>query len=164
MEEEEARLALLQTELNSIQNSMRNFDSIILQIKGWCVTTSLAVGGFAVAYHKPALLLVGGGAVLGFFIINCQFRIFQRSFLNRNLQIDSELRNTGIMQVLKGAGTFDIVGTTSDGRPWSHGATISEKVRRGLPDFWFEVRRASNFSLYVFVGFCLLLEAIILLL
>jgi hypothetical protein len=66
MEEEEARLALLQTELNAIQNSIRNFDSILLQIKGWCVTTSLAVGGFAVAYHKPALILVGLGAILGF--------------------------------------------------------------------------------------------------
>lgn len=49
MEEEEARLALLQTELNSIQNSIRGLDATTFQIKGWCVTTCLAVGGFAVA-------------------------------------------------------------------------------------------------------------------
>ena len=66
MEEEEARLALLQTELNAIQASLRNYDSILLQVKGWCVTTALAVGGFAIAYHKPALIFVGIGAVLGF--------------------------------------------------------------------------------------------------
>jgi hypothetical protein len=80
LEEEEARLALLQTELNSIQNSIRGLDAITFQIKGWCVTTCLAVGGFAIAYHKPALLLIGEAAALGFFMINCQFKMIQRPF------------------------------------------------------------------------------------
>jgi hypothetical protein len=55
MTEEDARLALLQVELNGIQSSIRSLDTIDFQIKGWCVTTGLAVGGFAVAYKKPAL-------------------------------------------------------------------------------------------------------------
>jgi hypothetical protein len=80
MEEEEVRLALLQAELNSIQTSIRNHDSTTFQIKGWCVTTSLAVGGFAIAYHNPALLWVGGGAVVGFFMVNCHVKMFQRRF------------------------------------------------------------------------------------
>lgn len=163
MEEEEARLALLQTELNTIQASLRNFDSILLQIKGWCVTTALAAAGFAVAYHKPALIFVGIGASTGFFIINCQFRVFQRAVNKRNHRIDSELKNVGIMQVLKGAGNFDIVGTVT-GEVVPSDATFRERVRMGLPEFWFEVRRPSNFSLYLFVGFCLLIELIILLL
>jgi hypothetical protein len=164
VEEEEARLALLQTELNAIQASIRNFDSILLQIKGWCVTTALAVGGFAVAYHKPALILVGLGAVLGFFMINCQFRVFQRGTVKRNRRIDSELKNVGIMQVLKGAGGFDIVGTASGDLIQYGDASLLEKVRKGLPDIWFEAKRPSNFSLYVFVSFCLMIELIILLL
>ena len=164
MEEEEARLALLQTELNAIQGSLKNYDSILLQIKGWCVTTALAAAGFAVAYHKPALILVGIGAVLGFFMINCQFRIFQRAVNKRNHRIDSELKNVGIMQVLKGAGSFDIVGTVASGDLIPSGASLRERVRKGFPDFWYEVRKPSNFSLYLFVGFSLLIELIILLL
>ena len=38
MTEEDARLALLQTELNAIQNAITGLDVIIFQIKGWCVT------------------------------------------------------------------------------------------------------------------------------
>jgi len=143
---------------------MRNFDSILLQIKGWCVTTALAVGGFAVAYHKPALILVGQGAVLGFFMINCQFRVFQRGTLKRNRRIDAELKNVGIMQVLKGAGSFDIVGTASWNLIEYSDASLIEKVRKGLPDIWSEAKRPSNFSLYVFVTCCLLVELIVLLL
>lgn len=64
MTEEEARLALLQTGLQAIQSAIRSLDTITFQIKGWCVTTALAIGGFAAAYHKPALLLVGAGPSL----------------------------------------------------------------------------------------------------
>jgi hypothetical protein len=163
VEEEEARLALLQTELNAIQASIRNFDSILLQIKGWCVTTALAAGGFAVAYHKPALIIVGAGAVLGFFMINCQFRMFQRNTIKWNLRIDSELKSVGIMQVLKGAGSFDVVGTTA-GDLTLYGQPTFAQVRKRLPDFWHEAKRPSNFTLYLFVEFCLLIELIILLL
>jgi hypothetical protein len=164
VEEEEARLALLQTELNSLQASLRNYDSILLQVKGWCVTTALAAAGFAVAYHKPALILVGLAAVLGFFAINCQFRVFQRSVNKRNHRIDMELKTVGIMQVLKGAGSFDIVGTVSAGELVPSDAALRERIRKGFPGFWFEVTKPSNFSLYLFVGFCLLIELIILLL
>ena len=157
------RLALLQTELNSIQASIRNFDSMLFQIRGWCVTTALAAGGFAVAYHKPALILVGGGAVLGFFMINCQFRMFQRGDIKRNIRIDTELKHVGIMQVLRGAGSFDIVGTAAGELiPYRHNVLM--RIRKQFPDFWFEIRRPSNFSLYLFVSFCLLIELVVLLL
>jgi hypothetical protein len=164
MEEQEARLALLQTELNSLRDSIKSFDSINFQIKGWCVTTSLAVGGFAIAYRKPGLLIVGIAAVIGFFLVNCQFKMSQRKPLDRLEEIDSELRNTGIMQVLKGAGNIEIVGTALPGNSLGRDASISARVRKGLPDFWFEVRRVNTFSLYLFIGFCMVAEAVILLL
>jgi hypothetical protein len=104
--EEEATLALLQTELNGIQGALRGLDQIIFQIKGWCVTASLAIGGVAIAYHRPGLLIVGFGAVIGFYLINCQFSAIQRSFIERNFDLDVELRSVGILQVLKGAGNF----------------------------------------------------------
>jgi hypothetical protein len=164
VEEEEARLALLQTELNTIQSSIRGLDSIIFQIKGWCVTTSLAIGGFAVAYHKPALLFIGGAATVGFFMINCQFKMFQRVFLNRNLAINAELQNTGIMEVLKGAGSFDIVGTALEASALKRVMPFRERIRSGFPRFLVEVHAVNTFSLYLFISLCLTVEAIVLLL
>src|ERR1700722_15478051 len=97
MTEEEARLELLKTELNSIQSSIQNLDTIIFQIKGWCVTATLAIGGFAVSSRAPALTLIGIAAVMGFFLVNCQFKTIQRKFITRNAALASELRNLGIM-------------------------------------------------------------------
>jgi len=164
MTEEDARLALLQTELNAIQNGIRGMDTILFQIKGWCVTTSLAIGGFAVAYHQPALLIVGAGAVAGFYLVTCQFRLIQRAFIRRNKTLDSELRATGIMQVLRGAGNFDIVGTTplEWGYPAGTGPSYSKRVRDHLPELWDEARMPSAFSLYLFILVCMAAEGIIL--
>lgn len=163
MREEEIRLALLQTELSSIQNSIRSFESIIFQIKGWCVTTSLAVGGFAIVNHIPALILIGEGAVLGFFLINCQFKMYQHRFVARNDEIDSELKDKGIMKVLKGGGNIDIVGTTALGLSTAR-LPVSARVRRRLPDFLHEAQIINTFSLYLFITLCFTIEAIILLL
>src|SRR5215467_13861551 len=102
MTEEDARLALLQTELSSLQEVIRSLNTTETQIKGWCVTASLAIGGFAVAYHKPALLLVGVGAVLGFWLINSQVKMWQRLYAIRNHSIGCELGATGVMEVLRG--------------------------------------------------------------
>jgi hypothetical protein len=163
MEEEDARLALLQTELNSLQSAIRNMDSIILQIRGWCVTAALAIGGFAVTSHRPALLVVGEGAIAGFFLMNCQFRMFQTAVNGRNEAIDLELKKVGVMQFLKAAGTLEVVGTAV----WGYGhlahVPFVEKIRGHLPDFWLEISRPSNFSLYLFLAVSLLIEFIVLL-
>jgi hypothetical protein len=49
MTEEEARLELLKTELNAVQSCIQSFETIVFQIKGWCVTAALAIGGFAIS-------------------------------------------------------------------------------------------------------------------
>src|SRR5580704_7232064 len=145
MTEEDARLALLLTELNSIQAAIRSLDTIDFQIKGWCVTTSLAVGGFAVAYHRPALLIVGVGALLGFFLVNCQFKHFQRAFIERNYVIDAELKHSGVMQVLSGAGGVDIVGTAAP--DWKVPGTSKLRfVRHQFAGVLLEARLPNTFS------------------
>src|SRR5579862_3193540 len=138
MEEEDARLALLQTELNNLQSAIRNMDSIILQIRGWCVTAALAIGGFAVTYNKPALLVIGEGAIAGFFLMNCQFRMFLTAVNGRNEAIDLELKKVGVMQFLKATGTLEIVGTAIWGYGHLADVPFGEKIRRNLPDFWRE--------------------------
>ena len=161
MTEEEARLALLQTELNAIQSAIRNLDTTMFQIKGWCVTASLAIGGFAVVYRKPALLVVGIGAVIGFYLVDCQYKLVQRAFITRNKIVDAELKTTGIMQVLKGTGSIDIVGTTVF--EWRHSqGPYARRVKLYLADLWPEARSPSVFGLYLFILVSLIVELVIL--
>jgi hypothetical protein len=159
--EEDARLALLQTEINAVQNSINALDTITFQIKGWCVTAALAIGGFAVAYHKPALLIVGAGAVVGFYLMNCQFKMIQRAFINRNKALDSELKSTGLMEVLRGAGNLSIVGIVV---PRSEISRIASSKRvwilQELPALLYEASLPNTFSLYLFIMVCLGVEAI----
>jgi hypothetical protein len=77
MTEEDARLALLQTELGSIQSAIRSLDVIVFQIKGWCVTVALAAAGFAAAYSKTGLLFVGAGAIVGFYL-ECYSKVLDK--------------------------------------------------------------------------------------
>jgi hypothetical protein len=160
MTEEDARFTLLQIELNAIQSAIRGFDAILFQIKGWCVTTALAIGGFAVVYHKPALLLIGIGAVVGFFIMNCQFIGIQRVFINKNNLIDSELRS-GILEFLKTGGSLKITGTAIP-VPGSQKLSAREVAAAWYSVFLFEARRPSTFSLYLLILVCLLTEALLL--
>ena len=161
MTEEDARLELLKTELNAVHSSIQSLDTIVFQIKGWCVTAALAIGGFAVSSHIPALALIGIAAVAGFFLINCQFKMIQRAFINRNRALSDELRSVGIMQVLKGAGTLEIVGAAVPEFSQS-GASYLRRVRSRLPELWYEASLANTFSLYLFLFVCLAVEAIVL--
>jgi hypothetical protein len=158
--EEDARLALLKTELGAVDNSIRSLDSIIFQIKGWCVTAVLAIGGFAVSTHTPALTFLGLAAILGFYLLNCQFKAIQRAFINRNQEIDTELKRVGIMQFLQGAGSLEIVGTAIPEFTLP-GITFSSRARSFISRTWREARLPNTFTLYIFLFLCLAVEAII---
>jgi hypothetical protein len=162
MTEEEARLELLKTELNAIQSSIQSLDTIVFQIKGWCVTAALAIGGFAVSSRAPALTLVGIAAVLGFFLVNCQFKTIQRKFIRRNVALASELSSVGIMQVLMGAGTLEITGAAIPEFRRTAGIPFGERFRSSLSEIGNEALLANTFTLYLFLFACLALEAIIL--
>jgi hypothetical protein len=162
MTEEEARLELLKTELNAIQSSIQSFETIVFQIKGWCVTVVLAVGGFAVSSRAPALTLIGMVAVIGFFLINCQFKAIQRKFIRRNAALADELSSVGIMQVLKGAGALEITGAAVPEFRRTEGLPFGRWVRSAFSEVGYEARLANTFSLYVFLLACLAVEAIIL--
>jgi hypothetical protein len=163
MEEEDARLALLIAELGAIQSQIQAADSRIFQIKGWCVTTSLAIGGFAAAYHRPSLLIVGAGSVLGFYLINCQFRYYWRLADEHNRTIDAELKRAGIMTVLKGKAKFEVVGTGTV-RTLAFKASAGGRTRRYTQRLLHEAFLPNTFGLYVFILFCFTLEALVLVL
>ena len=159
--EEEARLELLKIELQGVQSSIQSLDGIVFQIKGWCVSAALAIGGFAVSTHTPALTLIGLIAIVGFFFINCQFKAIQRAFIKRSNEVDSELKTVGVVEFLRGAGNFEIVGTAIPdlARP---GSSYSERLRSVFSGIWHEARLANTFTLYLFLFATLAIEAIIL--
>jgi hypothetical protein len=88
--------------------------------------------------------------------------MYQHHFIAWNDRIDSELKKIGIMEALKGAGSIDILGTTNVGFQTSQ-LSITERVRVRLPSFWHEVSVINTFNLYLFITFCFLVEAVILL-
>lgn len=162
MTEEEARMELLKTELNAVQSSIQSFDTIIFQIKGWCVTAALTIGGFAVSGHAPALTLVGIAAIIGFFLTNCQFKTIQRKFINRNAALAEEVSSVGIMQVLRGAGTLKITGAAVPEFRRRAGLSLRDSVRSSFYEIGYEATLANTFSLYLFLFACLAVEAIVL--
>jgi hypothetical protein len=72
-------LGLLQIELASIQAGISGLDIILFQIKGWCVTATLTLAGLCRNWTTSGVLLfVGVGAVVGFWLLDCQFKSIQR--------------------------------------------------------------------------------------
>jgi hypothetical protein len=41
------RLELARAELSDLQQTIRHYDTILLQVKSWAIATAVAVGGFA---------------------------------------------------------------------------------------------------------------------
>jgi hypothetical protein len=161
MTEEDARLSLLATELTTIQTTIRALDAIDFQIKGWSVTASLAIGGVALTYHRPALIIVGIGALIGFFLLNCQNKYIQRNFINRNYEIDSALKSMGVMPFLNGAGAVQVLGTAAPDWKISKGGKLRFE-RWTYSGILREARLPMTYSPYLFILACLIAEAIIL--
>lgn len=134
-------------------------DTIVFQIKGWCVTAALAIGGFAISTHTPALTLIGMVAVTGFYLINSQFKVIQRQFIRRNHALDAELKDVGIMQVLSGKGSLKIVGTAT--LEFQKDTSYWRSFRSAFSKMTHEARMPSTFTLYAFLLLCLIVEAII---
>jgi hypothetical protein len=151
MTEEDARLALLQTELSAIQSSIISFDSITFQIKGWCVTVALAVGGSAIVSRQPALIPLGLAAVIGFLALNCQFKVLQRMFIRRYDALDAAIKEMGIVEFLQGQGSIGITGTFVPNFNYNFASSL-----------WNEARQPNTFTLHLFVFAALTIEAIIL--
>jgi hypothetical protein len=161
MDDGAARLALLQGELASIESSIRGFDAIAFQVKGWCVTTSLAIAGIAVTGHQQ-LILIGAGSVLGFWLLDSQNRSIQRVFIDRAKTIRENIRKNGIAKVLAGHSDLAILGSPDvvTGAIPSRGhfrLAIGRYTHRIL----YEAVQVHTMSLYLFLLTCLCVEALI---
>jgi hypothetical protein len=157
----QARLALLQAELASIETAIRSFDTIGFQIKGWAVTAGLAIGGFAITEHKPALLFVGFVATIGFWLVDCQFKSIQRPFIARNRALARQLRQSSIASFLSSQSGVKAVGVpdiyTDRINRWSIVSIINY-----LRLIRAEAILPNVFVLYLFILIALVLEMIFL--
>lgn len=147
---EDARLTLLQTELNSIQSAIGGLDTMNFQIKGWCVTTILVIGGFAAINNHRDLLFDGLGASLGFCLVDCQFRIFFRYYADRNKAIDAEIKEVGIEAFLAGASSMVIIGTAAPSIPIP-GRRHRHRYLGYAKAFWSEAIKPHMLGFYLFI-------------
>ena len=100
MDETEAKFELLKVEMASIQAGIRGADTILIQIKGWCVTLSVALVGIVLSGQSARLLIVGAGAAVGFWLIEAQYRPIQRVFIDRDIAIETALTQTDPLEAL----------------------------------------------------------------
>ena len=157
----QARLALLQVELTAIETAIRSLDTIGFQIKGWAVTAALAIGGFTITEHKRALLLVGAAATIGFWLVDCQFKAIQRTFLKRNRALADELRNSDVAAILAGHGDIKVLGVPDIYEAWTEKRTFASFLRYThlIRD---EAIAPTLCVLYVFILLAMALEALLL--
>jgi hypothetical protein len=159
MNQEDAMLGLLQTELTSIQAGIRGLDTILFQIKGWCVTATLTLAGFAATgQHRGVLLFVGVGAVVGFWLLDCQFKSIQREFITKNLALARDLEQLGVMAVLNRTGGNAI--GPAHLQPAPVGRPMKDTVVWHARTLWREARSPMTWSLYLFVLVCLGIEGL----
>lgn len=159
MELEQARLALLQSELSALQGTIRGLDSILFQIKGWTVTAALAIAGITVTSGQRALLLVGGAAVLGFWLVECQFKTVQRIYILRNRQMTKTLAAIGVIELLRDE-SHHTIGPAAGPSPHD----IEDRRTRYVNyarSLWHEAASPATFSLYLFIVVCLGIEGIL---
>ena len=84
MDEAEARFELLKGEIEAVRSGIRSLDEVLVQVKSWCVTVTSAVAVAAVTVDVPAILWVGVGAAIVFWLVEAQFKSVQRTFIERD--------------------------------------------------------------------------------
>lgn len=157
MDEDAARLELLKIELQSIQTGIRSLDTTLFQIKGWCVTVVVAVAGFALSNNNAALLLIGFGAIMSFWLIDAHHKALQRVFIERNLLIENEFAKSDVSEALN---RMRVLGT-SLAFVDAHELGELRRFKKRISDVASEARRPLTFGIYLFLAALLVLQALI---
>jgi hypothetical protein len=92
------RVALLRDEYLLLQKFYEDFDSQILQIKGWNTTVGLAAIG-AGFYKTRFLWLFASGVAVIFWIVEALWKSFQYMYAPRIQQIESAFRSESFNDV-----------------------------------------------------------------
>jgi hypothetical protein len=139
---DEAKFELLKIEMQSIQQGIRGIDGILFQIKGWCVTVTVAIAGFSLTGDRWPLIVFGMAAVLAFWMVDAHYKSVQRIYIDRDQAIEKVLGKHGPLEALR-TGSLKVPGLAS------------EFSRSGFKDemryLWKEVRNPITFGLYVLI-------------
>jgi hypothetical protein len=100
VDEVEGRLELARTELSDLQQTIRHYDTILLQVKSWAITTAVAAGGFALNLTRPGIAMLGLLATAAFFLIDGVYRTYLENTVDRSLQIEIALAEHPLAQAL----------------------------------------------------------------
>ena len=156
MNEEAARFELLKQELDHLDSGIRSFDAILFQVKGWCVTATVAIASVAVTTSRASVLAVALGAILGFWLLDGLHKFLQRRFIDRNTDIEMALH----------AGTVaDVLNSNLLRIPNLTGAFARNNDFRSRLSAWMcELGRPLVYSLYLMLAALVLLLGIAMLL
>jgi len=87
------KFELLKFELNSLQQGIRNYDSILFIIKGWAITMFSAVVLFSAQVEKPTYLILCVVSTLLFWMLDAVFKAIQKAYTLRYNEIEKFLQS-----------------------------------------------------------------------
>jgi len=149
VDETTAKFDLLKLELQSIQAGIRGMDTIMFQIKGWCVTVAVATAGVALTSSHIELVAVGGAAVVGFWLVDAHYKSMQRIFIDRDDRIEEILAGQEPLAALA-AGELHVPGLASSFRNPGQ-SSFSQNLQNEFGLLWREAKIPLTFGLYLFI-------------
>jgi len=84
---------LLKFELDTLQQGIRTYDSILFIIKGWAITIFSAVILFSAQVEKPIYLLLCVMSTLLFWLLDSVFKAIQKAYTMRYNEIEKFLQS-----------------------------------------------------------------------
>jgi len=148
-DEAKARFELLKQELDHVDSGIRGFDSILFQVKGWCVTATVAIAGVALTTRQVAVLVIALGAIGGFWLMDGLYKAMQRLFIDRNREIEQALSEGTLAEVLR-SGRLRIPGLA--GQFGAAATTTPDTVKRRFSGLLRELRGPLLYGLYLMLA------------
>lgn len=124
---------LLMKEIDILQNSIRSYDTILFQIKGWAITIFSGFVYFVAKEKEPIYLAFAAAAVVLFWALDSTYKSFQRGFIIRFNKIEHVLRRD--LRKIVEARSFDLTLPDLGGRfSVPHAAKKTAALRAAF--FW----------------------------
>jgi len=83
MSPNEIKYDLLKTELSLTQSQMDKYDQLSSTVKTWTMTIWAASVGWAIQSHEPSVSLLGGAAVVFFWVLDAYLMMFRLNYRAR---------------------------------------------------------------------------------
>lgn len=131
----EYRLDLLKQEMETLQNGIRSYDTILFTIKGWAITIFSATTFFAIDKQRSLLYIFCAVSVVLFWLLDAVYESIQRILPQRYRRIEKFMQSEAFDQAVldQSLGDFrvpDIQAGFAVGRQ-AHYRSILQEARLG---------------------------------